>query len=396
MKLLLLSIMFLGMSFTHASEGNGSTGGGHIYGDQLNPWFIQNTKNVNYCVEIAPEFSQLPRGRVLELIKNSFSFWKKTFSGFPNFIPVEISPTPVMLSQEFIFKENCSDTIDIVFQMGFLTPAQELSYPNYKQIIGKVGRTHYDEQNLKGRGFIYIAPEEGRFRPSSPNFISRPWSSGKNLKLQMALMHELGHVFGLQDDYYGTYGLMNARFVDMITHKKSPKALENNIQELATSLGCNIHFDGSSHHSFRRFTLPPIEVEEEKNGGDDINEILNLPDQFTLDIKSKNKMMTIRMNNKLFGTIKLNHSSFNSAEDGGAIHLFLTKKQKVFNKVPAWAYESNFPFFQIFKSVVRKDEVLKLNNNEEIKVFINYNQFCKPSIGSVYKGKLYLDIFTGI
>jgi hypothetical protein len=218
MKKWLLSLMLISFS---SFGGNGSSGGGNIFGDQINPWFFQNTTDVTYCLELDDNFSLLSRETVLANINQAFNFWKKKFANVkaPG---VGLDPMPQVATQNFIY-EACSPKTDIRFQMGHLTSDQQKKFNNIDQIIGMAFRESYDQKNMHGKGYIYIAPERGSLRPSSLAFADRPWSSqeGKESPLLLALAHEIGHVFGLQDDHTSldSFDLMSSHFVENITQE---------------------------------------------------------------------------------------------------------------------------------------------------------------------------------
>jgi hypothetical protein len=398
--MLLVSLPTLGLA------GNGSTGGGNIYGNQLNPWFLTNTKSVTYCVEIAPEFSRLSRPRVLEVISSAFSYWKEAFANYQSNFSHDFEIDTRVGNQTFNYVEHCSDAIDIKFQLGFLTDQQLLQFPNHKQILGLAHRTHYDEVNLKGKGFIYLAPEEGKLRPLAARMHATPWSFGNNFSLKYALIHELGHVFGLQDDHYSDSGLMSAMFIELITSKEAVRhAQRMNEKEIASPFGCDKHFSGimefEAHRSIVTTTTTQVEVGNGLSNSADprtkLEQILNLPKRYKFNYHSEAGKVNIKINRRDWGVIDLN---FNNYSDSGfsdpAITLYLTRKQKVFTKVPRDYYHTHFDLYHLNKSYVRKDEVLKLKNGKELKVFINYDQQCRPTIGTVLEGELFLDIFRGL
>lgn len=381
-----------------AFSGNGSSGGGNIHGDQLNPWFLQNTKQVEYCVEISPDFSSLPRARILTLVEKSLSFWKKTFSEYSINFSLDFEFEAVVAGQTFNYTEACTDQTDLKFQLGFLTEEQKLELPNYKQLLGIAFRTSYDEQLLKGKGFIYIAPETGPLRPSSANLHPTPWSHKTNAGLEYMLIHELGHVFGLQDDHYSSSGIMSAKFAEMVTSKNviSQLNLKREIQ-VPSPFGCNKKFDGFFEMEIHTGEFPGTVVYPQREGlTEELKQILGLPRKFKANFKSTQGLLTIKVDKKIFGSVKL--------KDGGniaggqmdpAITVYLTRDQRVFKNLPKPAYNSHLEIYHVNKSITRRDEVLNLANGKELKVFIQYDQSCIPTIGTVHNGELHFDIFSG-
>jgi hypothetical protein len=87
-------------------------------------------------------------------------------------------------------------------------------------------RTEYDENKLRGRGFIYVAPAKGPQGLESKGSTIDPWTIFDGGLLMVTIQHELGHVFGLQHTQESN-GLMGARtieyFLDAKTHEKIAK-----------------------------------------------------------------------------------------------------------------------------------------------------------------------------
>ena len=83
MKKLIISLLslffslFFMNSYAFAYGGGWTTGGGEIIEDSQNPWFIQNTKEIKYCVQIQRDKFFVPEQRIDELILASFEYWKK-------------------------------------------------------------------------------------------------------------------------------------------------------------------------------------------------------------------------------------------------------------------------------------------------------------------------------
>ena len=84
-------------------------------------------------------------------------------------------PTPQLAIQKFTLID-CREGADIKFQLGILSQKQIDSFKNINQTIAMAYREYYDSENLKGKGFIYIAPEKGLLKPASPDFREDAWS----------------------------------------------------------------------------------------------------------------------------------------------------------------------------------------------------------------------------
>jgi len=346
--------IFLGLMIAlPAFAGNGSSGGGNIFGDQLNPWFLQNTKTVNYCVEIDPSFSTLGRERVLELVDRSINYWKKTFdeaTGLNNYMQFN----PRLASQKFILAPECNSSIDLKFQLGFLTPDQKKLLPGHKSLLGLAYRTHYDEVNLKGKGFIYIAPEAGPSRPLSTSLHPSPWSYGKQRALELVLTHEMGHIFGMQDDHYTDFSLMGARFADEVTSKGTVGFVNSNSSDFPSPLGCNSKFEGEHRILYMSAEIPSQDtVIQNTKESNTLRVELGLPIKFEGIFTVKNNKLVIRVNKKVFAEINLNSNGPTSTgESYPAINLFLTKKQKVFSNLENSYYNRHSEIYRVTKQTV--------------------------------------------
>src|SRR4051812_18291271 len=55
------------------------SGGGELQTDASNPWFLENTRDVHYCIEIAPGFPH-EKTRLKALIETAVSYWQDEFS----------------------------------------------------------------------------------------------------------------------------------------------------------------------------------------------------------------------------------------------------------------------------------------------------------------------------
>ncbi|HEX4924167.1 MAG TPA: hypothetical protein VFV50_08775, partial [Bdellovibrionales bacterium] len=127
--------------------------------------------------------------------------------------------------QQFV-RVPCTGTEELRFKFGAgtLEPARRAVIPNLRAHVGIAIRTEYDEVNLRGRGFIYIASDIGNETYDASNSIAQPWKH--EIFLFLTLVHELGHVFGIP--HTGPkYSLMSAQFLEMILHKTTAEPMKN-------------------------------------------------------------------------------------------------------------------------------------------------------------------------
>ncbi len=213
----LLSIM----SSLNAYSG-WTSGGGELFGDSGNPWFIQNTLKVRYCVQIDPQFFHLEKTEAEAHIENAFKYWKSEFKyahWFEQNDSQSIKSGATMplarlkvATQDFI-KTDCSENPEIVFQLGFLTSDQLKKIQNYNSFAAFSVRTEYDIKNLSGKGFIYFAPETGHSK--TKEMAENTWNQENGIKFYQVLIHELGHVFGLSHSVKsGKASVMSDSFVE--------------------------------------------------------------------------------------------------------------------------------------------------------------------------------------
>src|SRR5690242_2227433 len=81
----LLAIILLSGS---AQAGSWVSSGGELFKDAHNPWFLRNTTQVNYCIQVASSISQ-PKKQIQESVLQAISFWKAEFKRFYSNSPIQ-------------------------------------------------------------------------------------------------------------------------------------------------------------------------------------------------------------------------------------------------------------------------------------------------------------------
>lgn len=195
------------------ADGGMTGGGGGLVRDRNNPWFLQNTSDVKYCVEVSTDQFSAKVDLIQKSIEASIRYWNEEYASAV--IPVfDTRIEPVRIATQEFKKVGCGESPDLVFQFGVMHPGQEKDIPHSEEFAGAAIRTAYDPVNMKGAGYIYISPDRGPWRfKGAPRGIQDFWSYGEGGLLFNVLVHEMGHVFGLQ---HTQQSVMSERYVEHI------------------------------------------------------------------------------------------------------------------------------------------------------------------------------------
>jgi hypothetical protein len=203
-------------------------GGGEVIKDTRNPWFIQNTAEVRYCVALDPEHFHQERSVAEGRIREAIDYWKAQFATAINYangngLKVEVA------TQTFV-EVLCDGTEDLAFQLGTLSDAQivalRVAGREPTDLVSTAVRVDYDPVTLKGKGFIYLAADEGPLRPVSTELADRPWTLGDGHLITNVVAHELGHVFGLVHGGW-TLAIMSQQYPEYILNRNWAENLAN-------------------------------------------------------------------------------------------------------------------------------------------------------------------------
>lgn len=184
-KFLLTGFLF---SSQMALAGGWTSGGGELIRDAHNPWFLSNTKEVKYCIKInEKDFGQNKSFVRLNIFK-ALDFWKMQLNEL-TYVGNSTGFKFTLGTQNF-YEVNCDQNPDITFQFAELTKEQEEKLGDLSKTIAVSVRTDYDLVNLKGKGFVYFNKDA--------QFAELPWTRTEGSRVLPILIHELGHIFGIQ------------------------------------------------------------------------------------------------------------------------------------------------------------------------------------------------------
>jgi hypothetical protein len=218
-----------------AFAGGWSSGGGELLKDARNPWFLNNTSDVYYCVSVDEANFGASRSVIEKKLDQAITFWKSEFDSallahLPKFGELKIA------SQVF-HEVDCSEQVDIKFQFGTLSEAQKKYLKKPSEYAAVSVRTSYREKDLRGKGFVYLSPMKGPLAYNPEGVVRNAWTNDQSNLLYLTLLHELGHVFGLP--HIGSLGdLMSEGFVESIlwpTNTSSSHTSEPHFFSLPTS-----------------------------------------------------------------------------------------------------------------------------------------------------------------
>jgi hypothetical protein len=218
-------LAFLGcfLSANYVMAGGMVSTGGDLTKDSHNPWWLRNTTEVSYCIAVDTKSVSADPSKISLLTVKALEYWQAELNRklkiVTNAGPINEYFNKIGVGRQNFTKVNCDGTEDLKLQFGYgtLNNEQKEFLGSLDRLVGVSVRTEYDEINLRARGFIYISSDLGPHKyETSADLVSMPWKS--DALLFFAIIHELGHVFGLP--HVGpTYTLMSEQYMDFILNK---------------------------------------------------------------------------------------------------------------------------------------------------------------------------------
>jgi hypothetical protein len=220
---------------THAvtvAEGGATSGGGELVADAHNPWFLQNTPVVKYCITSSSEFEWDDDHwtKIDAAFQSAVAYWNEQIKLAEPYQKSRL-PDGSKLSlggQEFVHIGCNDEMVDLTLSLGVLNDEQLAAIKDPARFAAITVRTSYDPEDLRGRGFIYIAPDRGPRAFKGLNLVDDAWTQGDhNNLLRLTFIHELGHIFGLQHRDHDSLNLMSSKFVETILQRDNYRAYLN-------------------------------------------------------------------------------------------------------------------------------------------------------------------------
>jgi len=147
----------------------------------------------------------------------AFQFWKSEFALNSSFKKASAGYANIA-TQDFNYLTKCKEQTPLIFKLGIKAlNEEEIKYlGDPKKFIGVTIRKSYSLDSLQGDGIIYITADKGADAyNNNGQLTARAWKSPQ--LMQYALIHELGHFFGIP--HVGS-GLMSEVFMSVLLNKQ--------------------------------------------------------------------------------------------------------------------------------------------------------------------------------
>lgn len=201
-----------------ADRGGWVASGGELFRYGKNPWFLKNTKSVDYCIDLDTASVSASKTTVQEVIREAIAYWQNEFKAQGATAGAGFA---ALGTQVFNEVSSCSEAVPLQFRIGHgvldKDELEEIQDP--KRFVGVSIRKEYDTVTLAGKGIVFISSDRGpnayTARPDSTHLFPEAWKERR--LLFYALIHEMGHVFGIP---HTGNGLMSEVFLEQLLHKR--------------------------------------------------------------------------------------------------------------------------------------------------------------------------------
>lgn len=195
MNLARFTVIITVLLFTDTIFAGGMTSsGGDWVTDSENPWFVGKAP-ITWCVQRNADFSR-SKDSAINIIESAFADWKTAILSLSPKTTTFTLPDGQLknLSTNFSYSEDCDKNTDLVFKLGILdSEVREDLKLRAKFVVGAAVRKTYDEKTGRGKGYIWLVPDQGKnvFQGPAKKLF---WSDDEIIRLVVS--HEIGHTLG--------------------------------------------------------------------------------------------------------------------------------------------------------------------------------------------------------
>ena len=239
-------------AFAERESGVGSSGGAD-YQMEINAWFtsVQRPRAVLTCIQSTADFG-FDQKTLKEMVKSSFQKWANYLNRLTK-KPCQDPSQCTLIATKMIMLDHCDGEEDLTIYFGvknanLLKRKQNYRFPfAFAELVDRVDPS--GDQAFWSKGLIWIAPP----RSVDREIQSPLWTNYEGAPLERALLHEFGHVFGVEH-VEGT--IMDAHIGDGLIEETQFSRIQRKKSEYDSG---NLEIDSSRFLVFRpetKFAMP--------------------------------------------------------------------------------------------------------------------------------------------